>query len=70
MVTEIKTAFYHNTSLYKSNPKFAPNIKKKQGNLGLVFKMITSGNFSIKSYVVAIFKNRLSEAILFDSHNI
>ena len=32
--------------------------------------MIKSGNFSIKSYVVAIFQNCLGDSSLMDSHNI
>ena len=32
--------------------------------------MMKSGNFSIKSYVVAIYKNRLGDAILIDSNTI
>ena len=57
-------------SLYKRYPRFALNIWLKRGKLGVCIKTIKSDNFSIKLYVVAIYKNRLAKAVLIDSHNI
>ena len=42
----------------------------KTGKIWVDIKTMKIGNFSISSYVVAIFWNRLAEAILIDSHNI
>ena len=50
-------------------PDLHLTYSKKRGKSGVGIKTI-NGNFSIKSYVVAIYKNRLAEAILIDSHNI
>ena len=46
------------TSLYKSYPRFAPNIYQKWGKSGVRIKTIKSDNFqyfSIKSYVVGVY---------------
>ena len=59
------------TSPYKSYPRFAPYIKKKRGNSGVDIEMIKSDidqDFSLKSYVVDIYSNRLEEAIRIDIH--
>ena len=58
------------TSSDNRYPRFAPNIWLKRGKSGVCIKMIKSYNFSIKLYVVAIYKNRLAEAILIDSNSI
>ena len=42
----------------------------KTGNIWVGIKTMKIGNFSISSYVVAIFWNRLAEAILIDSYSI
>ena len=59
------------TSPYKSDPRYPPN-SKNGGNLGRN-KNDKIGNFqyfSIKSYVVDAYKNRLGEAILINIQNI